>query len=474
MKFRKISVPCIVLALLSQGCSPSSATFHGAILEWRNPTRRQFPVPAFRTPKAHRTPILTFRPGYLISPNPPVPAPSDKYCRDVGAVSTSSPVIGLSQPSNTEVIPSTNQMTLNGRAPYDRCAIEYANNARAEYVRAGSVYSSTPGVLASVLIPVGGAALALGIEGIASGVVTGLGVGGASLLGMGTFYQHKDREIVYNTGANAIDCLSGTMQPFTDVSDDTLFLLAQYLAKLNEAKADLELDMTAYQNLHIYDDCTKDAKARKDAATLLNAAQTADKAAQASLQAGIDFNTSTLAAPTTIVYSVYSINDGIIKGLINTEPDVQTLAGNLKGVIPDSADNLAGIKQAQSATSQSGAAMNAVQSSQPRTAKTAAGPKAAAAEAKVEVAAAKAEVRASFEMLNATELKSLKTNAESVPEPKRSALKTESDQHQSDVAAASANADKTESEAQSAELNEHSTFAGSQEYAGPVRFGVRG
>ena len=43
------------------------------------------------------------------------------------------------------------------------------------------------------------------------------------------------------------------------------------------------------------------------------------------------------------------------------------------------------------------------------------------------------------------------------------APKTESDQHQSDVAAASANADKSESEAQSAELNEHSTFAGSQE-----------
>ena len=86
---------------------------------------------------------------------------------------------------------------------------------------------------------------------------------------------------------------------------------------------------------------------------------------KASLQAGIDFNSATLAAPTTIVYSVYSINDGIIKGLINTEPDVQTLAGNLKGVIPDNADNLAGIKQAQSATSQSTTAMGAASANQP-------------------------------------------------------------------------------------------------------------
>ena len=108
-------------------------------------------------------------------------------------------------------------------------------------MRAGSVYSSTPGVLASVLIPVGGAALALGIEGIASGVVTGLGVGGASLLGMGTFYQHKDREIVYNTGATAIDCLLSAMQPFTNVSDDRLGSLAESLSQLSSAKAELSV-----------------------------------------------------------------------------------------------------------------------------------------------------------------------------------------------------------------------------------------
>lgn len=346
-KFRKISVPCIALALLSQGCSQTAQSD-------KEPNyNRSFP-------HSESAPYSNayFPPGYLISPNPPVPAPSDEYCRDVGAVPASSPVTGLPQSSNTEVIPSTNQITLNDRAPYDRCAIEYANNARAEYLRAGSVYSSTPGVLASILIPVGGAAVALGIEGVASGVVTGLGVGGASLLGMGTFYQHKDREQVYNTGANAIDCLLGTMQPFTNVSDDTLDLLAQDLVELSVAKAELERAMSAYQNLHIYDDCSKDEKVRKDAATLLGAAQTVDKAAQSGLQAGIDFNSSTLAAPATIVYSVYSINDGIIKGLINTEPDVQTLAGNLKGVIPDSANNLAGIKQAQSATSQSAAAMS--------------------------------------------------------------------------------------------------------------------
>ena len=364
-KFSQISLLGIALALVSQGCSQVAQPLM-AQPGVPQPGKASNTGPSF--PHSESAPYSNayFPFGYLISPNPPVPAPGsvpgDQACRDVGAVRTSSPATGLSEPSNTlelSYLPSD-------RGLHDQCAIEYANNARAEYLRAGRVYSSTPGVLASVLIPAGGAAIALGVEGIASGVVTGLGVGGASLLGMATFYQHKDREVVYNTGATAIDCLLTTMQPFTNVSDDTLHLLAGNLTDLSVAKAQLEQAMTAFQNLHIYDDCAPaHAKAQKEAAALLSAAQTADKAAQTSLQAGIDFNTSTLASPTTIVYSVYSINDGIIKGLISTEPDVQSLAGNLKGVIPDSADSLAGIKQAQSATSQSAAAMSAAQSNQP-------------------------------------------------------------------------------------------------------------
>ncbi len=114
-KPRKIGVLCIALALLSQGCSP---TAHSERAPYSN---------------------AYFPPGYLISPNPPVPAPGsdpgDKACRNVAAVRTS--VLDLSEPSNVEVIPSSNQATLNDRSTYDDCAIQYANNARAEYVRAG-------------------------------------------------------------------------------------------------------------------------------------------------------------------------------------------------------------------------------------------------------------------------------------------------------------------------------------------------
>ncbi len=242
--------------------------------------------------------------------------------------------------------------------------------------------------------------------------------------------------MVYNTGANAIDCLLGNMQPFTNVSDHThiVFTGAQDLKQLEKAKSELDAAMSAYQALHIYNkDCDpKKANERKDAAALLNAAQTADKAAQDSLKAGIDFNSSTLGAPATIVYAVYSINEGIVKGLVNTEPDVSALAGNLKGVIPDSADNLAGIKQAQSATNQSDAATSNAQSKQTSDAQVA-----AKAGASSHAAAAKAE------SLGAT-ADNLTSNANTLT---------------ANSFAASPEAAKTELQAQAKDLNSQATDA---------------
>ena len=294
--------------------------------------------------------LLLFNACYLISPNVNIPPPTKDNA-----------FLG----SDTECGGAATTPTNEGNLDVNRkCAINYANNARAEYAKAGNLYSTVPGVLETVAIPVGGAALALGIEGYTGAPITGLGVGAASLFGLGTLYQRKDRESVYVTGANAIDCLLTNMQPFTNVTVSGVKKLDETLYGsdgLISAKGDLERKMAAYARLQVYKDCSPRRKqAERDAASaVLKAAEAADKAAQAAIQSGADFLASTYASPGTIVYTVYSINDGVTKALISTEPDVQSLAGTMKGVIPDSANSLAGIKAASAAGAQASGALKA-------------------------------------------------------------------------------------------------------------------
>jgi hypothetical protein len=289
--------------------------------------------------------------GYLLSPNVIMPEPTERQgnaaCKNADSIS-SEPVTDATATSLSVL--STNQV----------CAIDYAKSERDEYLRAGNQYSSVPGVLGATLIPIGGAALALGIQGFSGAPLTGLGVGAASILGMGTLLQHKDREAIYNTGASAVDCLLSNMEPYTNISETDLHALYIDLDNLSEARSTLEANFAAYQKLAINSDCTLkgpigDAQ-RKAAADLLKAGQLAIKAALAAIQSGSEFYRSAYGSPAIIVHTVYSINDGVTKALIKSEPDVQSLAGTMKGVIPDAADNLAGIQAAKAAGTASKAA----------------------------------------------------------------------------------------------------------------------
>jgi hypothetical protein len=303
--------------------------------------------------------VFLFNACYLISPNVNVKAPTKQDNAFLGSGECADAATAPSDKSNL--------------GDHQKCAVNYANNARAEYARAGNLYSTVPGVLETAAIPVGAAALALGIEGYSGAPITGLGVGAASLFGFGTLYQHKDRESVYVTGANAIDCLLTNMQPFTNVTTANLSELEQTLYGsdgLVQAKGDLERKIAAYARLQVYKDCRTDSRghplrtqAERDAASaVLKAADAADKAAQTALQSGADFLGTTYSSPGTIVYTVYSINDGVTKALISTEPDVQSLAGTMKGVIPDAANSLAGIKATAAAGAQAKSALSAAPS----------------------------------------------------------------------------------------------------------------
>jgi hypothetical protein len=104
--------------------------------------------------------------------------------------------------------------------------------------------------------------------------------------------------------------------------------------------------LALYDSRQLYKDCADPSPGgdleRRRAAAIVKAGRAANKWGQATLKAGQEFLDSADKAPSTIIYAVDKINGSVDKALIDTEADVQTLATNLKGVIPDTANALAG------------------------------------------------------------------------------------------------------------------------------------
>jgi hypothetical protein len=242
-------------------------------------------------------------------------------------------------------------------------ALGYAQQANDKYLHAQAQYEGLPGVFGLVAIPVAAASLALGIQGEGGAPVTGLGVGTATAIGLGSFLQNKDRESVYTTGAEGIQCLISNMEPYTRVPSIDLSVLDWDLHStfetksyegeyqdLNDAKDELEARINAVEALNLQRDCNKSWQLRRYASLLLKAAKASDKAASKAVQVGDDFIRTAKGAPVTIVNVTNQINAAVNANLIKTEPDIQKLSSNLKGAIPDQATDLAGINSLKSAT----------------------------------------------------------------------------------------------------------------------------
>jgi hypothetical protein len=254
-------------------------------------------------------------------------------------------------------------------------ALGYAQQANTLYLKAQGQYEELPAVVGLVTIPIAAASLALGIQGEGGAPVTGLGVAAATAMGVGSFLQNKDRESVYTTGAEGIQCLIANMEPYTRVPSTDLslldwdlhstFITGSYkgnLQDLNDAKDEIEARINAVEALGLQKLCTKPLPIRRYASLLLKAAKAADKAAGKAAQVGDDFLRTAQGAPNTIVNVTNQINNAVNANLIKTEPDIQKLSSNLKGAIPDQATDLAGINSLKTSAADAKKAQNAAAS----------------------------------------------------------------------------------------------------------------
>lgn len=114
-------------------------------------------------------------------------------------------------------------------------ATNYARQIEEEYIGAKSEYGSISSATGVLLIPAGASALALDAEGGSATAVSALGFGSAGVLGLGYWLSNTKREKVYTTGANALECLIGTMQPF-DVEQTDFTKLSDAVGNWNSSQ----------------------------------------------------------------------------------------------------------------------------------------------------------------------------------------------------------------------------------------------
>ena len=236
-------------------------------------------------------------------------------------------------------------------------ATNYARQIEEEYIGAKSEYGSVSSAVGIVLIPAGASALALGAAGESAAAVSGLGFGGAALLGAGYWLSNTKREKVYMTGADALECLVGTMQPF-DVEQTDFAALKDQRDQMREANtavasgaSDLEEQLARVRSdpEAVKDPCSKPVLCYTEQA--LKAAKSNSQAESKAYDAALKYDLfSRRYAGSAMVTVVNTINNKVNEVMTDTEPDLHALANSLSGAIPQSAQTLGGISSAASAT----------------------------------------------------------------------------------------------------------------------------
>jgi hypothetical protein len=99
-------------------------------------------------------------------------------------------------------------------------AIAYANSVKSDYLTAQNAYAGTATVLPLVAIPLAASGLGLAMVGTTGAAITALGLAAGTSVAGGVWLQNKPREMAYNLGYQAINCLLQSVEPFQAAAAD--------------------------------------------------------------------------------------------------------------------------------------------------------------------------------------------------------------------------------------------------------------
>lgn len=211
-------------------------------------------------------------------------------------------------------------------------AIEYAETLRQRYYDAVGDQSKLKNGLALALIPMGAAAVAMGIGGGSTDVILGLAAGGAAALGVGTFFSSEPREKVYLSGSQALGCAIVKTFPYL-VQKERWTSLDSAGTEIPGLQAKLQTAISDAETFLLEDNV---ADLTPLFATRLNAAIGDAKAALAesfTTTSGWDvYKQKVQGASLQLYQTVDEIRDKVSVEVLKTEPGIPQIQGLIAGL----------------------------------------------------------------------------------------------------------------------------------------------
>ena len=201
-------------------------------------------------------------------------------------------------------------------------AIKYARAKQEAYIYAMVRDAVISDRVALGLLPLGAAALGLGISGTSGDPLTALGLAGATGYGLGTWFTSKARREVFGVGAGALGCVVVAAAP--------LNIDPNKKGAIGEARKRLvEVLPTLRATIDNYDVPNKSAVV----ADLVMTAKTALADAEATRRHADDVLTGLNQAGSTIVDAVEAVRLEITRAAVGTAQDLRDLQDHLKSSV---------------------------------------------------------------------------------------------------------------------------------------------
>jgi hypothetical protein len=206
--------------------------------------------------------------------------------------------------------------------------IAYANNAKDRYKEAVGDQTLLTNALAVGLIPLGAAALGLGVTGGGSTAITALGLAGATAFATGTWLNSKPRQLIYIEGIKAVTCAVDAVLP---LSLDPRPLHGA-INGVNTAMGDVQQQIGVVRRLIQASRNPRAAEAKRNAEADVVEAEAALRDAATTLAAGVRLDQEIGRAGQALISAVDRIGAEVDRAVLGTVADLQTLPGVIAGL----------------------------------------------------------------------------------------------------------------------------------------------
>ncbi len=209
-------------------------------------------------------------------------------------------------------------------------AVTYAEDTREAYYRAISEHTMLNRASSLGIVGLAGSAAGLAITGGGGNLITGLGIGGASLFAANTVLYKEARLRAYNEGAKAVTCTLGVFGPLRAASQTTL---QTQLNTLGAAVSALDAAIAAASS----------EPNSVEKRTLLSRGRQVSTSASDTLTRGRSALGRLSGAGVRLYDAVQSIRSIVYSALLKSEPDIAELVQTLGKTIPANAGLLTGL-----------------------------------------------------------------------------------------------------------------------------------